>query len=394
MKEATNNEINIASLEKEFSLENFEGYGQMCDRVAWEMAEAIMKKEGRITILLPSRGALPIFLGAMLALKRDRDLREFNLAQRIELPPLSCFDYVREKVAVDSQKGEGIEVLIFPFTSDINLRGLVESEQKEGEIVDDMRRFGARAVTGFLSPVEKRENFELELFLAFLEVVEKRQGITSFYRGLKQAESLVMIDTVISGRASFTIMDELEKEGVMIGQKGNLIPILVVDKNGEQLKSKYGRFLYGYPNHRIDVPRILSEDRGAALEGVVAVVYPDLIIAACKQGLCPDGYPLLGSWHDIPSEARERYLKVFNNFLMTIDAIVARKTFREERRDFCESLKESGVLRVGDAAVGEAELNLRGVNSIIETSAHVVQAGFPPRNCRRLIRGIKEKLGK
>lgn len=384
----------ISSIEREFSPENIRRYGKMCIDVAWELTEAIDDKEGEATILLPSRGALPIFMGAMLALERSKTLREARIAQKINLPPLACFNYVRERIESSSQKEEGIDVLIFPFTADVNFEGKVKSEKEAGEAIDDMRRFGARAVIDFFHPPEQRNSFELNLFLTFLEVVERRKRTVTFYRDLKQAKNLVMIDTVISGRASFTILEELEKGGVEIGEEGNLRPILVVDKNGEMLKSPFGRFLYHNPRQRIDVPRILTEDRGAALEGVVAVVYPDLIIAAKKQGLCQDCYPLLGSWRDVPSKAKKEYLGVFNSFLKTIDAVVVGKDFEQERADFCEKLVKSNVLRAGDAMINAAALNIPGAQSFKETSAHVIQADFSKQKCGDIIRRISKKLEK
>lgn len=384
----------ISSVEREFSPENIYAYSKMCTDVAWELTQAIDDKKGEVTILLPSRGALPIFMGAMLALERSETLSQAEIAQRINLPPLACFNYVRERIP-RPQKGEGIDVLIFPFTADVNFEGKVKSEKEAGKIIDDMRRFGARAVADFFHPREQRNSLELKLFLSFLEVVEKRKGMITFYRDLKQAKNLVMIDTVISGRASYTILHELEKGGVEIGEKGNLRPILVVDEKGEKLKSPFRRFVDNNFRQRIDVPRILTEDRGAALEGVVAVVYPDLIIAAKEEGLCPECYPLLGSWRDIPSKAKEKYLGVFNSFLKTIDVIVAGKEdITEERADFCKKLMKSNVLRVGDAMINATGLNIPGAQSLKETSAHVIQADFSRQKCGNIIRQISKKLEK
>jgi hypothetical protein len=387
-------EMKVGSIEREFSPENIRAYGRMCTDVAWELTEAIDDKRGEVTILLPSRGALPIFMGAMLALERNRSLHGLKIAQKINLPPLSCFDYVREVIESNPRKGECIDVLIFPFTADVNLKDKVESEKEARQIVDEMRRFGARAVADFLNPPEERTSFELQLFLAFLEIVEKRKGIASFYQGLNPAKNLVMVDTVISGRASFTILDELEKIGMDIGEEGNLRPILVIDRNGEQIKSQFGRFIYNNPRQRVDVPRILSEDRGAALEGVVAVVYPGLIIAARKSGLFGDSYSLLGSWHNVPPGAKGGYLDVFNSFLKAIDAVVAGRDFEKERADFCVALKRSGVLRVGDAMIDETELNIPGIDSIMETSAHVIQADFSREKTKDIIREISQRLEK
>lgn len=389
-------ETRLGVIEREFSYENMSAYGQMCTEVAWELTQAIDDKRGEITILLPSRGALPIFMGAMLALERNETLRQTEIAQRINLPPLACFNYARERIERHSQLDKGIDVLIFPFTADVNLDGKVESEKDAREVVDDMRCFGARAVADFFNPPEQRDSFELKLFLTFLDVVEKRKGIVTFYRDLiKQVKNLVMIDTVISGRASFTILSELEKNGVRIGEEGNLRPILVVDEKGKKLKSPFRRFVDNNFRQRIDVPRILSEDRGAALEGVVAVVYPDLIIAAQKAGLCPDCYPLFGSWRDVPTKVREDYLGVFDSFLRTIDTIVTGKRdveIEKERADFCKTLKQSGVLLVGDALIGKEELNIPKAESIKETSAHVIQPDFSPRECQNFIRKIKKKM--
>ncbi len=88
-------DASLTSYEGEFSRENFAEYARMCVQVGWKIAEFIQDADKPVTILLPSRGALPIFIGAMLALERDKSLSELNLAPRISLPPLNCFNYVR-----------------------------------------------------------------------------------------------------------------------------------------------------------------------------------------------------------------------------------------------------------------------------------------------------------
>ena len=391
-----NNEIRInKTLEREFSFENLKAYAQACENIGIRIAEILEEDKEGIAILLPSRGAIPVFMGACFS------LGQLKMLGKIDLPPLTCFNYLREKLDKAEKNEESkTPVLIFPFTADVNFDNLVAGSEKqleidEIEIIDNMRRFGARAVLEFFKTPEERKGLEYRLFLTFLEVVEGRRGIIEFYENFPPVDSFVVIDTVISGRASWTILNEWEKNGVKIGEGEKIEPILVVDAGGKKVKEDFGKYIHTCRScYRI--PRILTEDRGAALEGVVAVVYPQLVLAAHKRAdLYSQGYPLFGSWHSIPLRFQDAYLGIFNGFLTTIEMIMNDKESEKQREDFLIGLSASGVLSTRDSSVNGKDLDLPSAPSQIqETSAHVLQVYYNNSRVSDIIREIARKMKK
>jgi len=397
MKESINisNEVEINKiLEREFSFENLRAYARACEDIGIELAEILEENKGKTPILLPSRGAIPVFIGACFSLE------ELGMLDKIDLPPLTCFDYLREKAGRAEQiQGSRAPVLIFPFTADVNLDNLVADSDEQLEIIGNMRRFGARAVLEFFKPPKKRNGLEYQLFLTFLEVVEGRKGIIEFYKKFPQINRLAIIDTVISGRASWTILNEWEKNGKRIGaikDGGAIEPILVVDENGRKVKEKFGKYIHGCSFCQ-RIPRILTEDRGAALEGIVAVVYPQLILAAHeKEDLYPQGYPLFGSWHSIPRRFRNNYLSIFNEFLATIEKVMMNNgDFEKSRENFLRGLSNTGWFSMRSPLANGKDLDLPFVpHKIQETSSRVDQIFYDESVVFDIIMEIIRKMGR
>lgn len=373
------------ALEREFSLENFSAFIKMCEQVAVWITDILEGKQRgkRLAILLPSRGALPIFSGAMLA------MRYLGWAEKITLPPLECFNYVRRSLGLQNRVDRSnVEVLIFPFTADINIKVRKKEEER---IIRDMRSFGARVVAEFFKPPEKRNGLEYLLFLTFLAVVEKRKNMVDFYRSFPRVDGLVMIDTVISGRASWSILNELERLGIKMGK--GVMPILVIDAGGRKLKPQFRSYVDRCP-YCITIPRIMTEDRGAALEGVVAVVYPNLILAAHeRQDIYPQGYPLFGSWHNIPPHARDSHLGVFEAFLEVVRTSIDGGDILFARDNFLKKLQLNRVLMTGGKVIRGEELNPHWhIKGLEETSAHVIQITYPDSTINGILREMAKRL--
>jgi len=204
---------------------------------------------------------------------------------------------------------------------------------------------------------------------------------------------MLIIDTVISGRASWTILDELEKSGRFISS-GQINPVLVVDEDGKKLKKPFRRFVDQRPADSIKVSRILTEDRGAAFEGVAAFVYPGLIV---KFGEEHGIYPLFGSWHDVPSFCRERYLGILNKFFDVINSIISGESeeiVSEKRNIFCGELVKSGVLKEEESLSWEKFGIKFPIDSIRETSSHVIQLYFSDKVTNQIISDVAEEQKK
>lgn len=377
-----------ANIERDFSKENFEGYVSVCKRVGERIAEFVLDNDqSKIAIVLPSRGAIPVFIGAEIALTENSELKDFGIGKLIEIPELSCFDRLRPDDK-DAETGDFlVKTLVLPFTADVKMKGLVRPEE-EAKVVDNMRQFMSRITIEFFRDPYQRESKEFSLYLRFLEIVEGRKQLVKFLREFPKVEKMLMLDTVVSGRASSTILGEFARLGMEIGKE--VVPVLVVDNNGSNLKNEHRRFIDEFGSFKI--PRIFSEDRGAALEGIVATVYPSLITGSYGKTECGDIYPCFGSWHNVPEKEKKDYAEIFNLFLDVIEeGITGVKNSPETRKVFLTKLNSGGFLKRSNFNVKDMEnLVRRGlkITKVEETSAHVIQIYLAETVTANLIRQI------
>jgi len=378
-----------ANIERGFSEENFEEYVKACRKVGERIAEFVLDNNPeKIAIVLPSRGAIPIFIGAEIALMKDPDLKDYDIDKFIEIPELSCFDRLRLDAEINNFP---VKTLVLPFTADVKMKGLVRPEE-ETRVVDNMRQFMSRVTREFFRDPSQRESKEFSLYLRFLEIVEGRKQLVKFLREFPKVEKMLMLDTVISGRASSTILGELARLGMEIGKE--VVPVLIVDNNGNNLKNEHRRFVDKFGSFKI--PCIFSEDRGAALEGIVATVYPSLITESYGKTGCGDIYPCFGSWHNVPEKEKKDYAEIFNLFLDVIEeGVTETKNSWETRKVFLTELNSGGFLKKRNFNVKDiGELVRRGLKivKVEETSAHVNQIYFPEAVTTNLIRQIYQTL--
>lgn len=368
--------------ERDFSPDNVRAYGQMCSDVAIDLIERT-EKAPNSTILLPSRGALPIFLGAVLAMREEETVREFSsdFLSRVVFPPFDCCKQLNGKVESKQDKPP-IPVLLFPFTADVNFH----DEALTTKIVGEMRRFCVKAVNAFYDDPEQRVNPEFTSFLRFLEVVEKRHDLAEYYRKFPKVQNLILIDTVISGRASATILEEFKRLSRLPET------ILIIDANGQKLKSDYQMSLLRPGVERIRVSRIFTEDRGAALEGVAAVVYPTLINPP-KNASIYGQFVSAGSWWDVPERSKGPYNAAFRQLLDLVTAGIKQENDEVIRPRVQKFL---GTLKQGKILFKDPKLNARDFTSFLatkveETSARVIQISFSPQVTQDLLRQIYSK---
>lgn len=369
-------------LEREFSPENVRAYGQMCVEVALNLLERTEKVPDS-TILLPSRGAVPIFLGAILAMREEGTVRDLSkdFLQQVVFPPFDCCKQLNGKVEHSKDKPQ-IEVLLFPFTADVNFH----DEVLTTEIVGKMRRFCVNAVNAFYDEPEQRFGPEFTSFLRFLEVVEKRQDLADYYRRFPKVKNLILMDTVISGRASATILDEFSR----LGRKPE--NILIIDANGQKLKREYEKVLLKPGVERIRVPRIFTEDRGAALEGVAAVVYPTLINPPENASIYGQ-FVSAGSWWDVLGRSKEQYNEAFTLLLDLITGGIKKEgddVLRRKTRRFLDTLKRNRILS-RDPKLDARDFTPFPPTKVEETSARVIQISFSPQVTQDLLRQILAK---
>lgn len=385
MAERAEQRVVPESLENEFSRENIDAYARVCLDIGVQlvgMTRSYFEKPvsaGKTkAILLPSRGALPIFVGALLALHEtgQKDLDVSRFLAGVEIPNFFVFEKLRkiqEEIGAHGIRGiakHKLPIVLFPFTADIDFSklGVERNSSEEDQIIWGIREFCSKAVLEFYKKPRTRNGKEFQRFLKFLETVEGRSARIGFYQNLPQLEEIITIDTVISGRASSAIVPVFAESGLPYKS------LLVVDENGQKLKPQFRDIFYRYRNNvmRYDMPRILTEDRGAALEGVVAVVFPQLILKSFRKGK----FISAGDWFDL-TRRDQPYRETFNSFLDLLIASYRGEgvNFENQKRSFLRTVTDKQVLRhTNETYQSVTPQTIKSlIDTIQETSSHVVQ---------------------
>lgn len=391
-----------------FSLDHLSSYCGACVEIAVSMPERDF--DG---ILIPSRGAFPFFIGIAEALSRlgkdHKDIAEFN--QSLNIPRV-----VKNYLSGDgfSSGGGSRDVLLVPFTADLNLEGLV-GDVDESSFIDLTRRYWAGVTSNFLLPSsERRKDPNFIFFTDFiLRKIEHRESDAQAYENFPQIRKLDLIDTVISGRASSTIIGCLEELAVSKDLPGLANHAdLIVDENGKKLKSPFKEFLRNrvYDGSKVSlypIPRIVSEDEGAALEGVAAVVYPTIMKKSLRLR---NGNDMMfigaGSWKTL--EGLGNYQGSFQKFVKLIymgvehelakqgyiessfSTDVLNERFDEARKGFVGELKTGRLLAQRDDFTG---LNINILpDKVYETGSHVVHVLFKDRDTDSLMAEFSSRV--
>jgi hypothetical protein len=393
-----------------FSDENLGSYAKSAIEIAIDIPSKDID-----TILIPSRGAFPIFLGVLYALElvsnEEKPYRDFFEGIRIPAFVKEC--YPTYKPQNENCVGNDVNVLVIPFTGDINIRDdYKEKCIKQEDVVDNTRKFWSNVAYSFLKEKEERERdpyFQTYMFL--LKQIEKREKLAEEYENFPKAKRIAMIDTVISGRASSTILKEFDE----ISKKNNCeIPshtFLILDSCGKRLKHPYSQYLslketLGLASF-YQIPVILSEDKGATLEGVISIVYPDLMCLSMDTKTSEQLKKYVpffgaGSWYPIPShETTKAYAETFNIFMSLVKEYVKKEAKKEYgigiisdnkdienfRKRLIENIIENNLLNHNkpfDIGLFGHETLYRP-DSIYETSSHVIHAKYKPGIARNIL---------
>lgn len=243
------------AIEYLLSPENVLDYGRMCNDVC-NLIRQYYEDVDRI--IIPSRGAHPIIEGAYYSAQR----RSFHEDEY-------------EDVAKFIEKSS----LHVPLTADISIPEEYQKIGKDSEKeTNDLRKFGSILVTEFFKDEKERKlSPYFNLFQFVLEKIENRKDLARKYKKEKEIESAILLDTVISGRALSTILDNVYAH---LPEGKELISIGVVDRNMNKLREPYKSKLYNYyyegKLELIPTKRIVTEDRGAGFLGISAIIYLDL----------------------------------------------------------------------------------------------------------------------
>jgi len=379
----------MRAYERIFSEEPLMEYSKACIDIALDLPSRDF--DG---LLIPSRGAFPFFIGIVNALnelgKNHKDYCDFN--RKLNLPK-AVKRYVKSQ-NFGGGKGDK-NVLLIPFTADLSFEGAVE-DVDESSFIDFTRNYWSQVTSNFLlSPGERKKDPHFSFFTdCILRKIENRETEALAYENFPKINKLAMIDTIISGRASSRILKCL---GNLVRDKNlpGLLPhaYLIVDANGNKLKSPFKEALNDYVYsgkgsfHKIS--RILSEDEGAALEGLAAIVYPTIMKKSMHLKNKDDMMFIgAGSWS--PVKENSVHNEVFDTFSNLVSAGIEYRLFNDglidgEKTE--EQLKENfniyrdklvGLITNGNKRVLSCRGDFTDVNlgltirKIYESGSHVV----------------------
>jgi hypothetical protein len=405
------------SIEEIFSEGHMRAYSEVCLKLALSMPDQF--KNNRLdTLVLPSRGAVPIFAGALYGMNKLKDA--FGGDHEEFYKSLQVQDMIRPLLHDQNNFsptffGKKHNVLLVPFTADLNVHTYdpTLSESDQDAYVLKTRNFWARFTRAFFeSPRGRAKDPYFVTFNDFvLRNLEGRDDLANAYETFPKIERFGIMDTVISGRASNQILGAFDQIFKEEGQ--NVAPyyaFLVVDDNDRKLKRDYRLFLKTKERegqlemHK--VPRIVSEDQGASLLGVASVVYPSIMKESGKR-LVLDNREFFvgaGSWRlgsDLGKQGAfyEESFDRFKSFLFSgIDFVFAKDyegkeegkeldRFREEREKFLAYAEEHSIMR-SQGIVDPSVLGLNKGYSIVnpyETNSRVVHLPLSPDSTKKAL---------
>lgn len=409
--------MTTTSLEEIFSAGHVRNYAETCLNLAMSMQNEFTNRN-LDTLVIPSRGAVPIFIGTTYALSKlartfGGEYKDFydNLAVQSMIEPLMPHS---APMSTDVEKAR-YRVLLVPFTADLNVTRFDPSVD-EDEYVRKTRNFWSRFTGSFFS--DSSERVKNPYFKAFTDVVlrniEGRDSAAEMYERFPRIQRFGLIDTVISGRASSQILQSSDQMFHEMGFKESpYYPFLIVDENARKLKDPFRQYLKRKQVlGELEIhpaARIFSEDKGASFLGVAAVVYPSIMKESERHLLLNGSQEFFvgaGSWRLGSDLGRlgKFYKESFDKFkgliYSGIDHIFARDygddiaeqessaaRFTEVREAFIKYADETGIMR-GQREEDYSVLRINKnypMQGPYETGSGVVHVPFTPEATRKLI---------
>ena len=394
--------VGCMSLEKIFSDKNMLAYSEVCLDLAIDLPEKRLSGEkiNYDTLLIPSRGAVPLFLGAIYSATKLRSFGKIynDFCENIKMQD-TLYDLVHENVKINKIfSKDSFKVLLMPFTADLNMPRF-DPRLDNDEFTRKTRGYWANVTNAFFKTTSERKKDPY--FLSFVDFilrdVERKEDLAECYSKFPKINNFSLIDTVISGRASNHILSSFEnlanKE-----KNSNLNPhsFLVIDENGEKLKNHYFQYLHKKRLKGLatmyKIPRIVSEDEGASLLGVAAVIYPSIMKISKEFNLNGKEFFVgAGTWHS-SSKLSGNYFGNFKSFMDVVykgidylfskqyfgdDSLKQKELFLQSKQDFISLANKRDLL----APTNESISSLKGSENYsygesYETSSHVLHAPF------------------
>lgn len=234
--------------EQVFTAENIIEYGRAAKELSYYLR--VLFLDGYDSIVIPSRGAVPLFRAAQHAWHyetRSLQASEDRFLSKIEMlgSPMHA-------------------VTMLPFSAD---------PDEERQTSKGIRTFWVKV----LSALVRRDGRDPHLIF-YQKIVEhlQKEELTSVLPRNLPSGKFVFIDTVVSGRAVVEILDAFEAEGL-----NECHLILLVDEGGKKIQGEYKRridaLVAGQRCTTILLSNLWTEDRGPSVSGVWSTVYPQVL---------------------------------------------------------------------------------------------------------------------
>jgi hypothetical protein len=325
-----------------FTEDNITAYVQGCENMAFVLDSAIkgVQEQGKKpTILIPSRGAVPIYIIAASFLGEIDPNHILMDPHKTRHYPDKIFEYLSDgRIKQNGTVESDIDVVLYPFTADVTSEG-------DQEVL--ARQFRYSATKAYLDLISgDRKSNDLNWYFHLMSKMESSAyhdheltpaGIVESLKGIKpdQDRQTIIIDTVISGRASSHILAAFNEQGQPA------VPILAVDRSiggdsrfrknlKEFIKSNMAWYDY-LPNLPrddafVDFP-LITEDKGASVLGVSAVNFENFNNSGFFHKLdtnipndflpqsCIWALPPTGELNPPRKSLRDLYIGTFHGFL-------------------------------------------------------------------------------
>lgn len=252
------------ALSEILTTEILDSYAESCCKIGLDLwTLAIDGKHGHL--LMPSRGAHPILWHAKTSFDRQLALSHGGDSQK----------YLKDKFSIPR-----FNEIWLPFTA------LAADDAISTAL---QRRYWCVVLKSILEGIETSE---FRMHRGFVrDVCQQRFDHVS--SDLTKPDGVVIIDTVISGRAVTEMSEALDEIGVV-----NYVFLLAVDENGQRMREPYktkisvlesqGRAQLYY------MENIFTEDSNPGLTGVTAVVFPEITKMLNCDHSCGS---TVGFWH-------------------------------------------------------------------------------------------------
>src|SRR3990167_4820556 len=396
---------------KELNRQNIERYIEGCEEIAVRLDTIIrnVAESGkRPVILIPSRGAVPIFILARRFLNEIQAEGSYLADRNAKYYPEGIFNFLEGKEEQRPDDQTTVDVVLFPFTADVSL-GSADDETLARELRNSCARSVLQIVKGRDFGLHDLEWYEL-LMEKLNKVPDDPEqlnpknivaSLESF--PVREDTQIILIDTVISGRAANDITNAFKTLGHTV------IPLLAVDNSKEvrfnpQRKSEIQGTLEPIwellPENHIFVEfPLITEDRGSALLGVLALNFINFneggIFHKVNRRFDSDFRPQSCVWALPPKSARNDYLVNFRQF------IEAAWSCRNGSRNPCtnqdiEKLKaQTKPLTARHDAPTHGQINevvpIDDESALKESASHIVSVRLPQKTANQWIAEFSTK---